>query len=181
MVAPTPAPIAIQLFNDDTETVKNNAAFLPLYNYLNTESAKLYDNAYNCQALGDVIRNLSLMPLAKAIPRDAFVMGFSEIIASMNLTGTYEQYIAVLKALFGDSTDIEFTEPAPGHLQIDIGKATVELSEWVDQDGNNIITNFGDTLVFASLIDTIDSRALQQVLYSIGPNGIFVEFTISEA
>jgi hypothetical protein len=171
--------MTIQPFNQETETLKIQAAFTPLFTYLSAEKQKFFDDAYNNKLLGGIIYDLHIMPLSYAIEREYFIESFYEILQSFRVTGNFENYITVFAGLFGTDSTVEFTRTAPAHLTIDITTIIDIEFEFEDHEGTLICDHNADQIVFYNLLTSIDDRGLAQIFRACTPAGIYVDFNLN--
>ena len=144
----------LQAFKDnDLIEPKVRDAILPFLNLRDSELDEFFLGAYECYVLGDVMY-LTGHPMSGVIPQDVFRMSFPSIHQLFTRPGTFEFYLDVFRAVWGEDVAITFTVPAPGKLEIDIAALTVTpytalfreivdnayvFTEWVDHVGDNII------------------------------------------
>lgn len=145
-----------------------------------------FENAFDCEVLGDVIWALKASPLANAIDLPIFRRSFNEIFQTFGFAGTAESYIDIFKKIFGESTDVQFTVPAPGHLQIEISAPGLELFGWNGRSienneyvENEIIDADGDILAFQTILGFTTEFELELMLRELVPAGMFAEIELN--
>lgn len=79
-----------------------------------------FEGADTCFLLGDVIYDSGRTPLQGVITRSIFRSSFFAIHELFTRPGTFEFYLEVFRAVFGEDVQVEFVIPNPGHLQINI-------------------------------------------------------------
>lgn len=158
----------------------------PLMDSRSLEKDEMFEDAFNCFLLGDVLYDLNRAPLARAIPQEIFRESFSVVFEAFISAGTFESYLTVFRKIFGDLVDVTFTVPNPGHLQIDIIAEGVEesgfLARMIENNAyvyNQIIDDEGDRIVFQTIKGFQSQYELEQMLFEMVPNGIFTEITLS--
>ncbi len=143
------------------------------------------DGAYDTYALGDLIFDNDLSPLANAIPRLIFREAFKEIFDAFVAVGSFEAYLTVFRKIFGDDVEVTFTVPAAGKLNIDIVATGVELSDFITRYIENneyvideIIDEEGDNIAFQGLKGFQSQYELEQMLFEMVPAGIYTTITL---
>lgn len=104
---------------DTLEAAVSNT-IVPTIDQLETDLDLFFDGAFECFLLGDVLYDLSRDPMAGVITRGIFRTSFFAIHELFTAPGTFEFYLTVFRAIFGDSVDVEFVIPGPGQLEINI-------------------------------------------------------------
>ena len=175
-----------QYFKGDELEIKFFESAKQIFDDLSLQKDLFLDDAYDCQAFGDIIYNNNLSPLANAINSLVFRESFNEVFSQFELSGSFESYIEVFKKVFGDDVGITFTVPSEGRLQIDIEAEDVILFDAVARrivsDAyvfDEIIDYENDNLAFQSLKGFQTQYELEQMLFELVPNGIFTEITLS--
>lgn len=170
---------------DDTEK-KFEASALPTLEDLEIQLNAFDQDAYECQAFGDIIFEDGRSPLSNAIDQQVFRASFNEVFQNFRVAGSFESYIAVFQKIFGESSDITFTIPASGKLQIDIVADEIELNDSVARiiESNqyvlyDLIDDEGDNIAFQSIKGFQSQYELEQMLYEMVPDGIYTEITLT--
>lgn len=170
---------------DDTEKKFESSAKTTLDD-LSLQLDAFDDDAYECQAFGDIIFEAGRSPLANAIDQLVFRQSFNEVFQNFRVAGSFESYIAVFEKIFGDSVDITFTIPAAGKLQIDIVADEIELNDFAARLIINnayvlddVVDYDGDTIAFQTIKGFQSQYELEQMLYEMVPDGIYTEISLS--
>lgn len=171
--------------NDPIEDRFYQAA-APEFDILSAERDDFFDEAYDCYKLGEVLWDTNRSPLANAIARNIFRVSFAAIFQSFVEVGSFESYITVFKAIFGDAVVVEFTVPAPGKLNISIEAEGVELNNLaarIIEDNQyvlyDLITQDGIDEIMAQTIKGFESQyELEQMLFEMVPAGIYTTITL---
>lgn len=177
---------ALQPFKEnDLVEPKVRDAILPFPNLRDSQLDEFFTQAYTCFVLGDVLY-LSGHPMAGVITQDVFRMSFPAIHQLFTRPGTFEFYLDVFRAVWGEDVEIEFMVPAPGKLLINIEALIVTeyvslfreivdnvyvFSEWVDEDGDNII--------FQGSQGIKTQAEAEALVNEFRPAGIWTETTLS--
>ena len=175
-----------QYFKGDATEIKFDEGLKDTLDTLSAQKTLFFEDAYDCQAFGDIIFSNNLAPLANAISQEIFRDAFNEVFQNFEVAGSFESYIAVFKKIFGDDVDIEFVIPASGRLQINITSTDVVLYDFVGRYIENneyifdeIIDYEGDNIALQTIKGFQTEYELEQMLRELVPVGIFTEITLS--
>lgn len=176
----------VQYYKGDDTELKFDAAGEPTLSALETEKDDFFDGAYACFVLGELLWDNQLSPLSRAIARDIFRESFATIFDQFRFAGTFESYMEVFRAIFGEDVEVEFTVPAPGKLQIDIAAVGIVLSDLVARRIVNnayvldeIVDYDGDNIALQSIKGFETQYELERMLYEMVPDGIYTEITLT--
>lgn len=178
----------VEFFKDnDAEELKYYNSAAPILNQLSNSKSDLYNFAYFTYMLGDLIHESDRSPLAKNIKKTLFRQIFQNLFSSFAYAGSFESYITVFKAIFGESTNVEFTIPGPGKLNILIEPEGVILNNFavrsIVDDAyvyDNLLTNDWSDKIMLQTIQGVETEyELEQMLYEMVPAGIYTEFTLT--
>ena len=175
-----------QKFKGDATELKMEAAAKPAFDLCSVALDSFYDGCYSAEDFLLMLYDEGRMPFSDRVPRDSFVSFITEAIPNFPNTGTFESYLFILKAVFGEESTISFTVPAAGKLQIDVNASTALLfgfqaREFVGAhyDFYDMVTDDGDSIVFQSISGIESSAQLNALLNELFPVGIFTEITLS--
>lgn len=174
--------MTVQLFDQRAETQKANACFSGVSDYLHAERVNLFSYAYDTWPLADML--YGTVPVSKAMTLAIWRECFAGIVSSLGVAGTYEHYLTMIRGIFNIDAVVTFTILSAGSLKISIDVTSgqgLTLSTWTTDDSVEMITDALDTLVFARVLETIDTRDLANVLKATAPAGITVTFEIISA
>lgn len=167
--------------SDQKEEMMRDAA-LPLLQLLGGEFDNFYNGAYTCYKLGDVFVNLNCSPLADVIPPSSFRACFFAIHEMFTRPGTFEFYLDVFRALFGETVDVEFVVPSPGKLEINIASLQYLTEDFLARsivdniyEYDEVIDHNGDNLVFQGSIGISTPEEVNAMVREIHPIGVYVE------
>jgi hypothetical protein len=176
----------MQRFKGDDLEEKFIGAANPYITARSAQKTTLFEQAYFCFKLGEVIADDNLSPLAKAIPREVFREAFPALFDAFVRGGTFEAYIEVFKAIFGDDATITFAVPDSGHLEIDItatGTDTFPLiaREVVGEafEFSNLVNEEGDKILAQVIKNFVTQYELEQTLFELVPAGIFTDVDLT--
>lgn len=175
----------MQFFKGDDNEVKTYESALPAFAEIEMQKDLFFEGAFSCYALGDIIWQSGRSPLANAIPAEVFRECFFALFESFTFAGTFESYLTVFRAVFGDDVGVVFTVPAPGKLNIDITASGLQISQLkgrlVDGSGyvfETIIDRNGDNLVGRSFKGLESEYELNQMLFEMVPGGVYTLITL---
>jgi hypothetical protein len=178
---PTP-----QLFKGDDLELKFLNSAEPISELLEGQKDLFFDGAYECFALGDLLWLNNYAPLTNAISQAIFRSGFVSIFNAFVFVGSFESYLTVFKAIFGDSVVVTFTVPGPGQLNIAITALGINLDAFVSRyivDNayffDNVVTQAGDQIVFQTIKGFQSQYELEQMLFELVPDGIYTQITLT--
>lgn len=174
-----------QNFKGDAQELRFEAAGIPAFEAcsasLDAYEAGAYDSAEFLLMLYDEGR----MPFSDRVSRAAFVSFYREALRNFPVTGTFEAYIFILKAIFGATTEILFSVPAAGKLEILVDAAaniSFGFVAWSYVDGqyqyDQIVTAANEPIQFSSLSGIESEAELKALLAEIIPAGIWPDITL---
>ncbi len=173
----------MQLFKEsDAKEVKVRDCVLPLLQNLGVERDAFYNGAYTCFEFGDVLIALNASPLADTISAEAFRTGFFAIHELFTRPGTFEFYLEVFRAIFGDDVDVEFVVPAPGRLQINIESLTTLTADFLSRsivdnvyERDEVVDHDGFNIAFQGTVGIKTQSEMDALMVELHPAGLFVE------
>lgn len=170
--------------NDDLEKRIRNL-IVPILSVYNSEKTVFFDEAYESYRLGDILYDLDASPLAGNISKDIFRTSYFAIHQLYTRPGTFEFYLDVFRALFGDDVDVEFVIPAPGKLLINIDVLSIQLVNLQArriEDGAyvyyDLVTETGDNIVAQVTQGPRTQSEIDAIMIELKPQGIWVETTL---
>lgn len=140
---------------DNEDSLKNHDIWKTPNDFSISQMQVFFDNAYSTKELGSMLYDGNYLELSKAIKKDIFMQSFSKIVESFDSTGTYESLITIIKSIFGEDCEMEFLEPYPAVLYININQHSSTIFNWVTKTGNKINATSGSYIVFQSFINQI--------------------------
>lgn len=177
----------MQAFKEtDEKEAKVAATFTPLLDLLSSDRDTMYDEAFSAYPLGDIFVALNNSPLARAIPADAFRKSFFAIFDLFTRPGTFEFYLTVFRAIFGEEVEVTFSVPAPGKLNINIESLNELLETFsarsIVDDAyiyDDVIDHDGDFIAFQGSQGIKTQAELDALMKELQPAGIFVTATLT--
>jgi hypothetical protein len=137
-------------------------------------------DAFNtsCYDVSDFILMLydaNRIPFSERVGREAFVEFFKETLKQFPFIGTFDTYIFIIRAIFGEASYLSFDVPDPGKLQIDINASSSLEFEFMGSDSDgvfNICDTDGTDLIFRGLAGIETEYELELLFSEIMPAGI---------
>lgn len=171
--------------NDENELIMINLA-LPTLAALGVARDDMEVGAFECFKLGGVLWDLGRDPMADVITRELFASSFFAIHQLFTRPGTYEFYLEVFRAVFGPDVDVEFVNPDPGVLEINIDAedlTTFRLQARQIVDGEyvyyDLVTSDGGDFIMGQGTSGARTQAeIDALINEISPNGIFTTCTL---
>lgn len=172
----------IQAFKENDATEAQVAALaLPMLDMLGIDRDAFYEGAYRCFKLGEVIYDLGRDPTADVITREVFRTAFFAIHGLFTSPGTYEFYIDLFKAIFGQDAEVMFEIPDPGQLTInvqalDINQFKILARAIIDDvyEYYPLTTNDGSDYIIGQ--GTVGARTQDEInalIAEIAPSGVY--------
>lgn len=177
---------------DDLEKKVVNAA-LPVFEIVSHEKDQFFEGAYDSVPFGELLYDSKRAPLTTSIPFLNFKDCFTTLFNAFPLTGTFEVFLSVFRAIFGDDVEVTFTthdpddmgSPPPGALNIDIVATGLDLSEFIaraivegDYVFDEVIDDEGDNIIFQGVRGFQTQYELEQMLFEMVVAGIFVNVSL---
>lgn len=157
----------------------------PFLNILEGERIQFFNEAYTSYPLGDVLFDLDASPLAGSISKAVFRTSYFAIHDLFTRPGTFEFYLEVFKAIFGDDVEIEFEVPEPGKLHINVQALTIIQDFLVARSivsgayvYDDLVTHEGDNIVAQVTQGPKTQSEMDAIMIEIKPQGIWVETSL---
>lgn len=158
---------------------------MPLLDAISLDRSAFVAGAYTCWILGDVLYVLKASPMAGVITQDAFRMGFYAIHDMFTRPGTFEFYLKVFRAIFGDSVEVTFTRPAPGKLEINVESLDIVQEPLMARRIVNnayvyeaLETSGGEEILFQGTQGIKNQSEMDALMRELYPAGVWVETTL---
>lgn len=175
----------MQHFKGDANEVKTYNSARPAFDEIGMQKDFFFDGAFECFALGDIIWQSGRSPLANAIQLSVFRESFFAIFESFQFAGTFESYLTVFRAVFGNDVVVVFTVPAPGKLDIHITATGLQINKLLGRrvDGSGyvfetIVDRDGNHPVGRSFKGLESEYELNQMLFEMVPGGVYTLITL---
>lgn len=172
--------------NDESEAKVISVA-LPSLNALGIARDEFEVGAFTCFKLGEVLFDLERDPVAGVITREVFIKAFYGIHALFTRPGTFEFYLEMFRAIFGEDVDVEFTVPGPGQLSININSLFLEGFNLVARavvDGDYeyyplITSDTGDYILAQGVAGIRTQGEIDALMAEVAPSGIYTICTLT--
>ena len=145
----------------------------------------LYDNIIASKFYGYYIWDNNLSDLAEYFTREYFADNFNAIIGALQVAGTYEAYLIILRSALGDGVVVTFDSPNPSHLIINIVSPT-GASDWAGFDEGFYSSMIPDQIqypdsnfVFGVAVSNLTINETLKLIDLLNVNGVFVEVNIT--
>lgn len=173
--------------NDPTEEQVYNL-ILPELESIGQDLDDFNDGAYTCFKLGEVLYDTERDPMAGVISRAIFRQSFFAIHQLFTRPGTFDFYLEVFRAIFGQETAIEFEIPGPGQLVINIPTLTTDSFELAARelvDGEYVYSplvtsDTADNIIGQGFVSLFTEEEINNLTNEISPNGIYTVVNLVE-
>ncbi len=172
--------------SDDIELIYQ-AAGEPAFEITRVSLHEFFEFCFDADEFLLMLYDAGRMPFSSRVPREAFVNFIRQAIPDFPATGTFEVYIFMIDALFGDSATIQFTVPAAGKLAIEVNAPGSSLEfDWVAKEiegGVTMLTQLatldGDLFVLNGISGIETEAQLQILLAELQPAGIYTTLALT--
>lgn len=175
-----------QYFKGDDIEMRMDAAGKPAFDITNAALDAFFADQGNATPFLLMLYDSGRMPFSDRVPRDSFPAFFREALARFPFTGTFEAYIFILEAIFGQGSGVLFEVPAPGKLEISVNAASSLEFGWqaFEQDGDSQVISdmtdhLGNFITFAGVSGIDSEYELKMLLSEIIPAGIYAEVVLA--
>jgi hypothetical protein len=160
-------------------------AFISILTLLGGDRDTFYEGSYTSYALGDLIYDLGASPLVGPITQDIFRTSFFIIHDFFTRPGTFEFYLQVFRAVWGDDVDVEFLVPAPGKLLINIHALSVSVDDLLARRIDNNVYFYDEVLDHEDNIISVQGKKgiktqseADALIRELHPAGLWVVLTL---
>lgn len=171
---------------NDALEAKVTLALSSGFDVVGSELTEFYDNAYSCQQLGATLWDADADPMAGPVSRESFLLCFQAIHLLFTRPGTFEFYLGVFRAIWGEDVDVEFVVPAPGKLEIDIEALAVSEDLFMARSivdnayvYDEVVDDNGDNIVFQVPTGIQTQQEVDALMKELYPAGLWVETTLT--
>ena len=180
--------IAYEKFHaNDTVEPKFIAVSAGLLATTDADRDDFYDGAYEAAPLGDVLFALQRDPIASVLSNGVYRTSFPAIHDLFTQPGTFEFYLSVFRAIYGEDADVTFTVPGPGRLTINANSVDVINFDLlarrvVDDDYvyEQILTlPEMDNLAVRDTQGLKTEDEIRALIYELAPTGIFTTVNLT--
>jgi hypothetical protein len=175
-----------QKFKGDAVELQMEAAAAPAFDICSAALDDFYTLGYDSAPFLLMLYDQARAPYSDRVPRDSFVSFIKEALIRFPFTGTFETYIFIIRAIFGEDSGILFDVPAPGKMSMLVSaNASIgfdfigrELTDGVYQTFS-LVNGDGDTLLFTGISGIDNEYELNLLLSELIPAGIYPEVSLA--
>lgn len=176
-----------QNFKGDATELKYQAAGEPAFELTRVSLHEFFQGCFDCDEFLLMLYDSGRMPFSSRVPREAFVSFIRQALPDFPKTGTFEVYIFMIKALFGDTATIQFTVPAAGKLEIEVNAPGSSLAfDWVAKEIaggatilTDMVTSYDEEFLFNGISGIESEAQLQILLQELQPLGIYTTLALT--
>lgn len=176
----------VQNFKGDETELKIQAVAGPVFDIANAALDEFYVDGFNSNPFLFMLYDDKRIPFSNRIEREPFIIFIKEALARFPFTGTFDVYLFILVAIFGEESGINFDIPAPGKLSISVNAISNLEYEFIGRDfidGTydfyNIVDDEGDVLVFRGISGIETEYELGLLFSEIMPAGIIPNISLN--
>lgn len=183
-------PFEIQKFkaNDAIET-SIMELFDGVLDPLGVDIDSFYEDGYESWALGQVLKDTASDPLSRMVTVTAFIRSFNAIHNSYQRPGIYSFYISIFRKIWGDSIDIEFLNPNPGHLIINLDATDLQEEILIARDivddqyvfNELVTTDSGENIIVRTTLTPWTQYEVLKLMRAIAPAWVHIEVNLEES
>jgi len=169
-------------FKGDPTELKFDNAGRPAMDLIGRDLNDFFNGCYESNPFLLQLYDDRRIPFSDRIKREAFLPFIKELFSRYGFVGNVDTHLFVLRAIFGELSEIFFTIPNPGHLEIDVNATSSLEIEFIgrDQDGFfNLSDDLGNDLMFRGLAGIETSAQLELLFSEIMPAGIYYDITLT--
>ena len=107
-----------QYFKGDSNELAIEAAGVAAFDACSVELDSFFENCYEAADFLLMLYDAGRMPFSQRVGRDDFVTFLNKAMPNFPVTGTFESYILLLSAIFGEQSFIDFDVTDPGKVSI---------------------------------------------------------------
>ena len=148
-----------------------------------------WSDAFTTYGLGQVLKDTSADPVSKMLILSAFLRSFKTIHESYQKPGTYKFYLDIFRKIWGETVDVEFENPAPGHLIINLDATDLQQEFLLARDivdsqyvfDEVVTTDTGDNIIVRVTITPWTEPEVLKLMRAIAPAWLFSEVNLEES
>lgn len=170
----------VQLFRDTEYNQRFDAWTARNKSFQAAHLLRMFDQLPTSKTFGEFIWDNNLSDLAEFFTRDFFADNWTAIVGALQIAGTYEAYLTIIRSALGEGTVISFDAPSPSHLIINIVNPTGEVTRqaytenvFVDRIPDQ--TQYPDTVRQAQTsIAPLTIKQTEKLIQLLNVNGVYV-------
>lgn len=175
-----------QNFKGDPVELRFQESARPVLDRVRFDMDQFFSDGFNSSAWLLLLYDENRMPFSERIKREAFVDFIREALKNFPFSGTFDTYLFVLRAVFGELSEIFFEVPAPGKLAIDIDATSSLEFDFIGREFNgtsfdefDMIDSEGNKLIFRGIAGIETPYELELLFSELMPAGIIPTITLS--
>jgi hypothetical protein len=162
-------------FKGDATELKFDAVGSSIFQVSHDSLDAFNTSCYDVSTFILMLYDENRIPFSERIGREAFIEFFKETLKQFPFIGTFDTYLFVIRAIFGELSYISFDVPAVGKLQIDINASSSLEFEFIGSDSDgvfNFIDSNDNMLIFRGIAGIETEYELELLFSEIMPAGI---------
>lgn len=174
-----------QYFKGDPIEINMDAGFAPAPDSTSASLDQFFEGSFTQADFLLALYDGGLVPFVDRVPRDAFVGFYRKAVEIFPFTGTFEFYLFILKGIFGENTDTQFTVTDPGKIEILVDSEASIPNDWialsfngVGYDEIDLVTDTGDEISLVELSGIKSEAQLKALFAELTPAGIYMDLTM---
>jgi hypothetical protein len=169
------------------EKVKNViAAFMDA---VDEDLDSFWEFAFTTYGLGQVLRDTSADPVSKMLILSAFLRSFKTIHESYQKPGTYNFYLDIFRKIWGETVAVEFTNPAPGVLLINLDATDFQQEILLARDivdgqyvfPELVTTDTGENIIVRVTITPWTEIEVLKLMRALAPAWLYYEVSLEDS
>jgi hypothetical protein len=170
-------------FKGDPTELKFDNAGRPAMDLIGRDLDDFFNGCYEANPFLLQLYDDRRIPFADRIKREAFLAFIKELFSRYGFVGNVDTHLFVLRAIFGELSEIFFSLPNPGHLELDINATSSLEIEFMGRDLSNdffnITDHLGNDLMFRALPGIETSAQLALLFSEIMPAGVYYDISLT--
>lgn len=162
-------------FKGDDLELKFEESARPIFDQASASLDEFYANGYTASPFLLMLYDEKRIPFSERVNKNAFVEFIKEVINRYPFVGNFDTYLFVLRAIFGQLSEIVFTVPSAGILEISVNATSALEFEFIGEDGTgvfNVSDSVNDILIFRGVSGIETEYDLELLFSEIMPAGI---------
>lgn len=175
----------MQNFKGDSDELKMQSVVTPLLSVTDLGLDDFYERGFDANPFILMLRDEGRIPFSIKLKEEFFPAFFSEALKNFPFVGNFESYLLILKAVFGEQTEIIFEVPAPGKLTILVNFSQSEFDligrifNGVSYDLYQVISDQDEIVICNGLTGIETVEELYLLFSEITPEGIFLTLALN--
>lgn len=177
----------MQPFKENNELeARVRGCFEPLLDLIASEYDTFYENAFQAWPLGELLYAEDRSPLVGAVREQTFKESFDSMHQFLARPGTFEFYLQLFQAIWGDDVVVEFTVPNPGVLEINVEALSEVLFDAVARKIVNnaytvdeLVDENGDNIAFVGTKGIQTQQEAEALIAEMSPQGVATSITLT--